>query len=208
MEEYGYVYAWKTLGNIATGRLTEDADFGKKNHLFWWNSFWYWRVRKQAKLLHLGHIKPVRVHWKADAPKTSHCLVRILVQSHNWAIFRRKWAKRGRYSQWRSLSGHVERIFIHKNWIGGYWHNWFQQDGASCHTAEATLDVLRSVFEDRIISRNLTPLDCYLWGAVKDKCDADKSETIDALKNNIREVDGEKYSCTQSIMSLKIGPIM
>ena len=30
---------------------------------------------------------------------------------------------------------------------------WFQQDGATCHTAEATLDVLRSVFEDRIVSR-------------------------------------------------------
>ena len=30
---------------------------------------------------------------------------------------------------------------------------WFQQDGATCHTAEATFDVLRPVFEDRIISR-------------------------------------------------------
>ena len=30
---------------------------------------------------------------------------------------------------------------------------WFQQDVATCHTAEATLDVLRPVFEDRIINR-------------------------------------------------------
>ena len=30
---------------------------------------------------------------------------------------------------------------------------WFQQDGDACHTAEAILDVLRPVFEDRIISR-------------------------------------------------------
>ena len=30
---------------------------------------------------------------------------------------------------------------------------WFQQDGATCHTAEAILDVLRPIFEDRIISR-------------------------------------------------------
>ena len=28
--EYGCAYAWTTLGNIATDRLTEDADFGKK----------------------------------------------------------------------------------------------------------------------------------------------------------------------------------
>ena len=71
-----------------------------------------------------------------------------------------------------------------------------------CHTAEATLDVLRPVFEDHIISRradivwpprrcDLTPLEYYLWGAIKDKCYADKPETIDALKDNIREAIGE-----------------
>ena len=31
---------------------------------------------------HLGHRKPARIHWKANAPKTSHCLVRILMQMH------------------------------------------------------------------------------------------------------------------------------
>ena len=30
-------------------------------------------------------------------------------------------------------------------------------------------------------------LDYYLWGAVKDKCYPDKPETIDTLKDNIRE---------------------
>ena len=30
-----------------------------------------------------------------------------------------------------------------------------------------------------------------MWGAVKDKCYADKPETIDALKDNIREAIGE-----------------
>ena len=63
-------------------------------------------------------------------------------------------------------------------------------------------DVLRPVFEDRIISRRvdivwpprscvLTMLDYYLWGAVKDKCYADKPETIEALKDNIREAIGD-----------------
>ena len=37
----------------------------------------------------------------------------------------------------------------------------------------------------------MTTLDYYLWGAVKDKCYADKLETIDALKGNIREAIGE-----------------
>ena len=68
--------------------------------------------------------------------------------------------------------------------------------------SEATLDVLRPIFEDRIISRradvvwppwscDLTPLDYYLWGTIKDKCYADKPEIIDALKDNIREAIGE-----------------
>ena len=63
-------------------------------------------------------------------------------------------------------------------------------------------DVLRSVFEDRIISRradvvwpprsyNLTPMDYYFWGVVKGKCYADKPEAIDTLKDNIREAIGE-----------------
>ena len=54
----------------------------------------------------------------------------------------------------------------------------------------------------------MTPLDYYVWGAVKDKCYADKPETIDALKDNIREQPLVKYNCTQSIMSLKIRPIV
>ena len=64
--------------------------------------------------------------------------------------------------------------------------------------AEATLDVLSPVFGDRIISRrtdvvwpprgcDLTPLDYNVWGTDKDKCYADKPETIYALKDNIRK---------------------
>ena len=76
-----------------------------------------------------------------------------------------------------------------------------QQDGATCHTAEATLDVLCPVFEDHISGRanvvrpprsyDLTPLDYYLWCAVKDKCYAENPEKIDALKDNISEAIGE-----------------
>ena len=79
---------------------------------------------------------------------------------------------------------------------------WFQKDGATYHTSEATLCVWRPVFQDRIISRkadlvkpprscDLTPLDYYLWVAVKDKCYADKPEAIGALKDNVREAIGE-----------------
>ena len=90
-------------------------------------------------------------------------------------------------------------LFVHKNWEEDIGNICFHKDGATCLTVEATRDVLRLVFEDRIISRradvvwpprgcDLTPLDYYLWGAVKDKCYA---ETIEALKYNIREAIGE-----------------
>ena len=37
----------------------------------------------------------------------------------------------------------------------------------------------------------MTVLDYYLWNAAKDKCYVDKPDTIDALKDNIREDIGE-----------------
>ena len=40
-------------------------------------------------------------------------------------------------------------------------------------------------------SCDLTPLDYYLWGVVKDKYYRDKTETIDFLKDNFREAIGE-----------------
>ncbi|GFT40606.1 uncharacterized protein TNCV_3007821 [Trichonephila clavipes] len=77
-------------------------------------------------------------------------------------------------------------------WLNGYvnkqnWRIWseanpqklgFQQDGATCHTARATIDLLKDTFGDRLISRfgpvnwppsscDLTPLDYFLWGYVK-----------------------------------------
>ncbi|GFV44791.1 uncharacterized protein TNCV_563421 [Trichonephila clavipes] len=50
---------------------------------------------------------------------------------------------------------------------------WFQQDGATCHTARATIDLLKDTLGDRLISRfgsvnwpprscDLTPLDYFL----------------------------------------------
>ncbi|GFW93357.1 uncharacterized protein TNCV_2604751 [Trichonephila clavipes] len=70
---------------------------------------------------------------------------------------------------------------------------WFQQDGASCPTARATIDLLKDTFGDRLISRfgpvnwpprscDLSPLDYFLWGY------ADKPQTLDHLEDNIRRV--------------------
>ncbi|GFU74221.1 hypothetical protein TNCV_4168121 [Trichonephila clavipes] len=76
---------------------------------------------------------------------------------------------------------------------------WFQQDGATCHTARATIDLLKDTFGDRLISRfgpvnwpprscDLTPLDYFLWGYVKSLVYAAKPQTLDHLEDNIRRV--------------------
>ncbi|GFV93338.1 DUF4817 domain-containing protein [Trichonephila clavipes] len=70
---------------------------------------------------------------------------------------------------------------------------WFQREGATCHTARATIDLLKDTFGDRLISRfvpanwpprscDLTPLDYFLWDYVKSLVYADKPQTLDHFK--------------------------
>ncbi|GFW83420.1 DUF4817 domain-containing protein [Trichonephila clavipes] len=98
-------------------------------------------------------------------------------------------------------------------WLNGYvnkqncriWNEanpqelWFQRDGATCHTARATIDLSKDTFGDRLISRfgpvnwpprscDLTPLDYFLWVYVKSLVYADKPQTLDHLEDNIRRV--------------------
>lgn len=79
---------------------------------------------------------------------------------------------------------------------------WFQQDGATAHTARETMDLLKDHFGEQLISRfgpvnwpprscDLTPLDFFLWGYVKAKVFADKPASIEALEANITRVIGE-----------------
>ncbi|GFW32680.1 transposable element Tc3 transposase [Trichonephila clavipes] len=76
---------------------------------------------------------------------------------------------------------------------------WLKQDGATCHTARATIDLLKDTFGDRLISRfrpviwpprscDLTPLEYLLWGYVKSLVYADKPQTLDYLEDNISRV--------------------
>ena len=186
----------------ACDRLIEEADIGK-NIIFSDEAYFdlggY--VNKQ-NLLHLGHRKPARIHWKADAPKTSYCLVRIWSRGIIGPFFfenEQGEAVTVNFERCRAMLNEYLFTKIEEENIGSIW---FQQDGATLHTAEATLDVLRPVFEDRIISRrtdvvwlprscNLTALDYYLYGAVKHKCYTDKPDIISALKDNIREAIDE-----------------
>lgn len=74
---------------------------------------------------------------------------------------------------------------------------WFQQDGATAHTAKPTMKILREIFGKRIISKNsefnwpprspdLTAPDFFLWGYLKNRVYINKPKTIQDLKDNIK----------------------
>jgi len=75
---------------------------------------------------------------------------------------------------------------------------WFQQDGATTHTAVISITALRCLFLQRVISRfgdvpwpprslDLSAPDFFLWGYLKSKVYSNHPTDLHALKENIRE---------------------
>ena len=69
----------------------------------------------------------------------------------------------------------------------------FQQDGATAHTARESLEMLRDIFSHILISRfwnvpwplqspDLNPLDLLLWGYLKEKVYIEMPDTLQELK--------------------------
>ena len=146
---------------------------------------------KQAKLSHLGHRKPARHALKSQRTQIDSLfgadfgpeayLGHFFFENEQGETVT---VNGDRY--WAILNEFLFIKIVEEN-IG---NNWFQQDWATCHTAEATRDDLKRLYIS-YQSCDLTPLDYYLLRAVKDKCYADRPETIDALKHNIREAINE-----------------
>ena len=76
---------------------------------------------------------------------------------------------------------------------------WWQQDGATSHTANVVLDFVKEKFRGRVISRrseigwppyspDLNPLDYFLWGYVESQVRRVKPATIDELKTAVEDV--------------------
>ena len=90
---------------------------------------------------------------------------------------------------------------------------WFQQDGASPHTAHIIRDWLKKVFQGRIVSKHfpfewaphspdLSPPDFFLWGYLKDRVYQERPRTLEQLKEKIRtEVNGITRATLQKVMS-------
>jgi len=95
-----------------------------------------------------------RHHGEADASTTSDCLVWFLIRRHYWAFFfenERGAAITVNDERYRAM---LNEFLLPKFEEEDTDDIWFQQDGAPCHTANATIDLLRTVFENRIISQN------------------------------------------------------
>ena len=89
---------------------------------------------------------------------------------------------------------------------------WFQQDGAICHTGRGNLAYLEELFPGRLITRlgefpypprspDMTPPDYFLWGHLKELCFCDPvPRTIDELKTNIiRVISGIRQETLTSL---------
>jgi hypothetical protein len=88
---------------------------------------------------------------------------------------------------WNFLSQELSRLGTELSTI------WFQQDGASAHTARAYMEVAREIFPERVISLrgelprparspNLSACDYFLWGYLNEKVHTTRPRTIDDLK--------------------------
>ena len=79
---------------------------------------------------------------------------------------------------------------------------WFQQDDATCHTANETIQLLHETLPGRVLSRfddqnwpptscDLIPLDFFLWDYLKSKVYANNPTTIRALQEEIKRCINE-----------------
>lgn len=75
---------------------------------------------------------------------------------------------------------------------------WFQQDGATAHTARRSMQALREMFPGRLVSLrggiqwttrspDLNPCDCFLWGYLKAEVYKDRPLN-DAIRLKIAEI--------------------
>ena len=96
--------------------------------------------------------------------------------------------------RYRAMIDTFLRTEVENNDLEEYW---FQQDGATAHTARLTMNLLREMFPGRLVSKygdvdwpprspDLTAPDFFLWGYLKGKVYANQPKTLRALKTNIR----------------------
>ena len=123
-----------------------------------------------------------------------------------------KWARTGRYSQWRSLLGHVEQIFVH-NWILA---TFGLNRTALCATQLKLHLMFCALFLKIALSAaelmSFSHLGAGIWHCCtiiygvpsKLKCYADKPETTDTLKDSICEIQMHTIAAAEKAIWMKL----
>lgn len=121
-------------------------------------------------------------------------------------LFPAKWCREFWFGDRRAIPCHENPLLWPKLNVIDVENLLFQQDIATCHTANSTMAVLNPKFQNRIISRSrkvdwpprscdLTPSSFFLWGCMKGKIYADKPATIlqleDEIISNIVEIENQ-----------------
>ncbi|GFW67963.1 uncharacterized protein TNCV_1617241 [Trichonephila clavipes] len=107
------------------------------------------------------------------------CLVRFMDWWNHWSVLLQKNDEGHNVTvngdRYRAM---ITNFFIFELNIHDVQELWLQQDSATCHTARATIDLLKGTFGDHLIflrfspvnwpprSCDLTPLDYFLCGAM------------------------------------------
>ena len=172
---------WVLENQKVDGNFSKKIFFGDEAH-FQLDGY----VNTQ-KLSDLGRRESSNDSWKAIACTTSHCLVRILGWRIDWAVLFRKWGRKCRKSEWRTLSQHDNGIFVAS--IGRYGYgrhvvpvgrrnlshcarnNWVVVRKMSwpCHLTQCDQNWPRR-------SCDLTPCDFFVWWFVKSRVYANKPQ--------------------------------
>lgn len=149
-------------------------------------------------------------YWSAENPREKHEVALHTPKVTVWAAM----SSRGiigpyffENNQGQSITVNAQRYSsMIRNFVGpalqafdGFDNRtWFQQDGATSHTANESLVALRMFFPEKLISRrgdidwparscDLTPLDFFLWGYLKSKVYVNPPANVNELKDRIRE---------------------
>lgn len=137
---------------------------------------------------------------KASACAKSDRLGSHISARNNRTLFLRNSTRVICHCKFRPIHSHVENFFFPQlQQFEGYNRaTWFQQDGATCHTSNASMAVINEMSAGKLTSRrgdiawpprspDLTPPDFFMWGYLKSRVYSNNPATINQLKTNIQE---------------------
>lgn len=105
-----------------------------------------------TKLSVLEWKQPMYSSQKPSPFRTGNCVVCHVLSWYSWSCFYQKWKWQHGGSQLWMVCWHVGELWPAWPWWICYEETWFQQDGATIHTTNILMDLLK--FPGRLICRN------------------------------------------------------